>query len=97
MNQIDPFILKICKQITAATSRSVVAFTDAKILSAAMAEKKVFVSPHTIARLYGIIKPYRKLYKETLNGLASYLDYADWEEYIANQTTLYISPVLSTH
>jgi len=92
MDQIDPFILKICKQITAATSRSVVVFTDAKWLSSELAQKKVFLSSHTIARLYGIIKPYRKPYKETLNGLASYLDYADWEEYIANQTTLYSDP-----
>lgn len=92
MNQIDPFILKICQQIAVVAKMPIIEFSDAKRLSLVLAQKKVFVSPHTIARLYGIIKPYRKPYKETLNGLAVFLDFTDWDDYVANQTTLHADP-----
>ena len=92
MKQIEPFLVKICKQIELIQKRTILEFVDAKWLSQDMADKKVFISPHTLARLFGVIKPFRKPYKETLNGLAKYLDYQDWEDYVNNQTTLHSDP-----
>jgi hypothetical protein len=92
MKQIDPFLVRLCRQIEISNKRSIKEFMDAKWLSQQMEVRKIFVSPHTIARLFGVIKPFRKPYKVTLNGLAQFLDYFDWEDYVKNQTTLYTDP-----
>ncbi|WP_297868119.1 hypothetical protein [uncultured Flavobacterium sp.] len=72
---------KLLRQVEISIQRNVVSFSDAKFLSEEIAKKKLFVSPHTIGRLYGIVKPSRKPYKETLNILSQFLNYLNWEDY----------------
>ena len=66
---------KLLRQVEISIQRNVVSFSDAKFLSEEIAKKKLFVSPHTIGRLYGIVKPSRKPYKATLNILSQFLNY----------------------
>ena len=92
MKQPNPFIITICKQIEAEIGFNIKNIGDSKKLSDEFILKKIHISPHTIARIFGIVKPYRTPYKETLNGLGSYLGYKDWEEYCSNQTNIPFDP-----
>ena len=51
---------------------------DAEKLSADMAEKKLPLSPHTLARLFGILKQDLKHYRNTYESIARFLGFEDW-------------------
>ena len=61
---------------------------DAEKASEILAVEKLHISSHTIARLYGVVKPFRTPYRDTLNIIARFLDYTDWEEFCLNQTNI---------
>lgn len=52
--------------------------SDAFRLSEQMAKKKIYLSPYTIARLFGLLKDKRKPYTSSLDALARFLDFSDW-------------------
>jgi hypothetical protein len=79
MDHIDPLIYRILELIELQTSRKIISFADAKWLSAEMHEKKIQISSHTLARLFGVIKPFRKPYRFTLDGLARFSGFPDWQ------------------
>ncbi len=81
MDYHDPNIFRILELIELQTNRKIVSINDARLLSNEMLEKKVTISPHTIARLFGVIKPYRKPYRYTLDGLARFLGFSDWKDF----------------
>lgn len=68
-------------RIESTIKKNINSFSDAKHLSELIANQKLYVSPHTIGRLYGVIMPFRKPYKETLNILSQFLGYSDWEDF----------------
>ena len=51
---------------------------DAELLSASMAQKKLLLSAHTIARLFGILAQDRKHYRHTYDHIAHFLNFKDW-------------------
>jgi hypothetical protein len=63
----------------------ILSFSDSKRLANLFSKKKLYISAHTIARLYGVIKPHRKPYKETLNILAQFSGYLNWDDYYSHQ------------
>ncbi len=61
--------------------RKIVSMSDARWLAGEMEHQKLFLSPHTIARFFRIILPERKIYRGSLNLLAIYAGYADWNHF----------------
>ena len=88
MTQPNPYILSICNQIERKLGFRIKNIASAKSYSDSLAFQKLYVSSHTIARLFGVVKPFRTPYKETLNILANYLDYTNWEDFCDNQTNI---------
>jgi len=54
---------------------------EARWLAGEMEQQKLFLSAHTIARFFGVILPERKIYRGSLNVLAVYAGYADWNHF----------------
>ena len=88
MTQPNPYIQSICNQIERKLGFRIKNIASAKSFSDSLAIQKLYVSSHTIARLFGVVKPFRTPYKETLNILANYLDYCNWEDFCENQTNI---------
>lgn len=92
MNHPDPYVISICKQIEAAHGNAIKNMADAKRLAEEFAAKKLHISSHTLARLYGVVKPFRKPYKDTLHILAQFLSFVDWDDFCQNQTNIPFDP-----
>lgn len=92
MKQPDPYLISICQQIEAAHGNTIKTIADAKRLSDDFYAKKLHISPHTLGRLFGVVKPFRKPYKDTLNLLAHYLNFSEWEDFCQNQTNIPFDP-----
>jgi hypothetical protein len=70
---------KLKQLIRERTGISMTDMQDASKLSAEMAEKRLTLSPHTLGRLFGIIKQNRKHYRNTYENIARFLGFTDWE------------------
>ena len=90
--QPNLFIITICNQVETQLGFKIKNIADAHKASAQMAALKLHISPHTIARLYGVVKPFRTPYKDTLNVLARYCNFTDWEDFCENQTNIPFDP-----
>ncbi len=86
MKGTEKFIKQICKQIETAVNRSIKGFPDAIWLSDIFKVKKLPISASTFARLYGLTVSKSKPYLSTLDNLAKFLEYDNWENYIEDQT-----------
>jgi len=86
------YIIAICNQVETHLGFKIKNIADAHNASAEMAVLKLHISPHTIARLYGVVKPFRTPYKDTLNILARFVNYNDWEDFCDNQTNIPFDP-----
>lgn len=71
--------------------RKIVSMSDARWLAEELEKQKLFLSAHTIARFFRIIKPERKIYRESLNVLAIYSGFIDWNHFC--QATDHVLPV----
>jgi len=91
MKGIEKFIHQICKQIEISVNRSIQSFPDTVWLSDLFTKKKLPISASTFARLYGITTPISKPYLSTLDSLAKFLDYDNWENYVENQSQHHFS------
>jgi hypothetical protein len=92
VQQPSPYIITICNTLEGQLGFKIKNIADAEKASRSLASEKLHISPHTIARIYGIVKPFRTPYKDTLNVLARYLKYNDWDDYCANQTNVPFDP-----
>lgn len=92
MHQPNPFLITLCKQLETRLGFKIMNISDAQKCTEKLGEEKLFISSHTIARLYGVVKPYRNPYKDTLNIIAKYLNYNDWESFCADQTNVPFDP-----
>ncbi len=61
--------------------RKIMSMSDARWLAGEMEQQKLFLSAHTIARFFHVILPERKIYRGSLNMLAVYAGYADWNHF----------------
>jgi hypothetical protein len=86
MKGTEKFIHKICQQIETAVNRPIKVFPDAVWLSDVFKEKKLPLSTSTVARLYGLTVSKTKPYQSTLDNLAKFLEYDNWENYIEDQS-----------
>jgi hypothetical protein len=91
MKGTEIFIEKICQQIETAVNRGIKGFPDAIWLSDVFKQKRLAVSPSTIARLYGIVASSSKPYLSTLDTLARFLAYDNWENYVADQNRFHFN------
>ena len=91
MKGTEKFIQKICKQIETAVNRSIKGFPDAIWLSDLFKQKRIPVSASTFARLYGLTITSSKPYLSTLDNLAKFLEYDNWENYVEDQTNHHFS------
>lgn len=91
MKGTEKFIQKICKQIEIAVNRAINGFPDAVWLSDVFKQKKLQMSASTIARMYGLTNATSKSYKSTLDNLAKFLEYDNWENYVDDQSTYHFS------
>ena len=92
MNQPSLYLISICNQMETQFGFKVKNIADAEKASEILAVEKLHISSHTIARLYGVVKPFRTPYRDTLNIIARFLDYTDWEEFCLNQTNIPFDP-----
>lgn len=92
MHQPSPYLITICQQLEHKLSFKIKNIANAQKCSEILALEKLYISPHTIARLFGVVKPFRTPYKDTLNILARYLKYLDWEDFCTNQTNIPFDP-----
>lgn len=92
MHQPSPYLIAICQQLEHQLGLKINNIAMAQKCSDLLAAEKLHISMHTIARIYGVIKPFRTPYKDTLNILARYLKYIDWEDFCSNQTNVPFDP-----
>lgn len=92
MHQPSPYLIAICQQLEHQLGFKINNIAMAQKCSDLLAAEKLHISMHTIARIYGVIKPFRTPYKDTLNILARYLKYIDWEDFCSNQTNVPFDP-----
>jgi hypothetical protein len=92
MNQPSPYIISICNQLETQIGFKIKNIADAQKCTEIFTLEKLYISPHTVARLFGVVKPFRTPYKDTLNILARFLYYTDWESYCADQTNIPFDP-----
>lgn len=92
MNQQSPYLIALCNQLETQLGFKIKNIANAEKCSEVLALEKLFISPHTIARMYGVVKPFRTPYKDTLNLIARYLNYIDWEDFCNNQTNVPFDP-----
>ncbi len=92
MNQPSPYLITLCSQLQTQLGFKIKNIADAEKCSEVLALEKLFISPHTIARMYGVVKPFRTPYKDTLNLIARYLNFDDWEDFCSNQTNVPFDP-----
>ncbi|MEI7508460.1 MAG: hypothetical protein WCJ62_03245 [Flavobacterium sp.] len=92
MNQPNPYLISLCNQLETQLGFRIKNIADARKCADILAVEKLYISSHTIARLYGVVKPFRTPYKDTLNIIARYLNYSDWEEFCNNQTNIPFDP-----
>ena len=88
MNLPDPYIISLRNKIEEKLNFKINRLCDSKKISNILKENNLGISSHTIARLFGIIKPFRTPFKDTLNLLSCYLNYNDWDDFCANQTNI---------
>lgn len=92
MNQPNPYLIALCKQLETQIGFEIKNISNAKKCSEIMALEKLFISPHTIARIFGVVKPFRNPYEDTLNIISRYLNYLDWVDFCKNQTNTSFGP-----
>ena len=92
MNQPNPYLITLCNQLEIQLGFKIKNIANAEKCSEVLALEKLFISTHTIARMYGVVKPFRTPYKDTLNVVARYLKYEDWEDFCNNQTNIPFDP-----
>ncbi len=92
MNQPNLYFLAVCNQVESLLGFKIKNIAEAQKASDHLANQKLHISPHTIARLFGVVKPFRTPYKDTLNILARFLEYDDWEDFCTNQTNTPFDP-----
>ncbi|RAR73770.1 hypothetical protein [Flavobacterium aciduliphilum] len=92
MNQPNPYLFALCNQLETQLGFKIKNIANAQKCSEVLALEKLYISPHTIARMYGVVKPFRTPYKDTLNIIVRYLNYTDWEDYCNNQTNIPFDP-----
>lgn len=85
MNYKDKYIQQICEQIETSVNRKINSFPDTIWLSNLFELKNLFVSASTFARIYSLTKQKTKPTKATLDNLAKFLDYSNWENYLNYQ------------
>ena len=92
MNQPNPYLIVLCNHLETQLGFKIKNIANAQKCSEVLAIEKIYISKHTIGRLYGVIKPFRTPYKDTLNIIARYLNYTDWEGFCTNQTNIPFDP-----
>jgi len=92
MNQQSLYIISICNQLETELGFKIINIATAQRCSEILALEKLYISPHTIARLFGVVRPFRTPYKDTLNILARFLNYIDWESFCDDQTNIPFDP-----
>lgn len=92
MNQQSPYLIALCNQLEAQLGFKINNIADAEKCSGILASEKLYISPHTIARLFGVVKPFRTPYKDTLNILVRFLQYSDWESFCNEQSNVPFDP-----
>lgn len=92
MNQPNPYLIALCNQLEIRLGFKIKNIADAQKCSEILTLEKLYISPHTIARLFGVVKPFRTPYKDTLKVIARYLNYNDWEDYCNKQTNIPFDP-----
>ena len=92
MNQPNLYIITLCSKVETQLGFKIRNIADAQKCSEILTVEKLYISPHTIARLFGVVKPFRTPYKDTLNILARFLQYSDWENFYEDQTNIPFDP-----
>ena len=60
-------------------------FNDCNRLSNALAQEKINISAHTLARFYDILKREHKPYRSTLNLMANFVGFRSFEDFCQNE------------
>ena len=92
MNQPNPYLIALCNQLEIQLGFKIKNIANAQKCSEVLALEKLYISQHTIARMFGVVKPFRTPYKDTLNVIARYLSSDDWEDFCTNQTNVPFDP-----
>jgi hypothetical protein len=86
------FLLHSLKDaVESVSGRKILTMADARWLSSQMEQQKLFLSSYTIARFFGILKPERKIYEESLNLLAAFVGHKDWNSFFMKSDELLLN------
>ena len=85
MKKYQFFLPILCRQIEQKVNRKINGFPDTIWLSEEFKKQNLFVSGHTLARVFGIIPNASKPYKSTLDCLALFMSYESWDHFIKIQ------------
>jgi PAS domain-containing protein len=79
------FLPQLCRLIEQKANRKINGFPDTIWLSEEFKKENLFISGHTLARVFGIIPNTSKPYKSTLDCLALFMHYESWDHFIKMQ------------
>ena len=81
------YIQKLSQEIEKNVGITVLKFEDCKTLSKKLALKKIAISPHTVARIFKVLKSNHRPYISTLNLLAEFLGYESFSAFCTSKET----------
>ena len=81
----DIHILKICKQIEQSVGRKISNFSDINWLVNEFHKRGIYIGSNTLARVFSLIARPNKTYISTLDSLALFLEYTNWDNYVSHQ------------
>lgn len=85
MKKHHVFLPILCRLIEQKANRKINGFPDTIWLSEEFKKENLFISGHTLARVFGIIPNASKPYKSTLDCLALFMHYESWDHFIKMQ------------
>lgn len=78
----DAFYLReLLRQIEAKVKFKFVSFNDCKEFARILKQKEIYISAHTVARVFGVLKSTHHPYTNTLNLLANYLGFDTYSKF----------------
>jgi hypothetical protein len=83
----------LCAETERISGIKILTFSDAERLSNLLKYEKHHLSPHTIARLFGVFSEKRKHYRNTLSILANYIGFKDYDDFVMSVQSGYFHPL----
>ena len=75
------YLRKLVRQIEEKVKFKLVSFNDCKEFARILEQKEIYISAHTVARVFGVLKSKHRPYVSSLNLLANYLGFNTYSQF----------------